>query len=66
MLDLLFSGRWEDRVDRDKDGYAFFDYDPDLFSIILRYLSALHTYGMVHIYCYYSLTLILINLLVLV
>lgn len=46
VLELMFSGRWEDRVDRDKDGLVFLDYDPYLFSIILRYLIALHNYGM--------------------
>ena len=42
----MFSGRWEDRVDRDKDGYVFLDLDPTLFSIILRYLVSMHNYGM--------------------
>eukprot|EP00210_Caulerpa_lentillifera_P004856 g4636.t1 len=45
VLDLIFSGRWEDRIVRDNEGRVFLDYDPDLFRVILRYLSAIHTYG---------------------
>lgn len=46
VLELMFSGRWEDRVERDRDGNVFLDYDPFLFSVLLRYLVALHSYGM--------------------
>lgn len=45
MLELLFSGRWEDRLDRDASGNVFFDYDPDLFNILLRYLVCKARYG---------------------
>eukprot|EP00210_Caulerpa_lentillifera_P002716 g2596.t1 len=46
VLDLMFNGRWEDRIERDSEGRVFLDYDPELFTVILRYLSAIHTYGM--------------------
>lgn len=45
VMELMFSGRWEDRVDRDKDGNVFFDLNPDLFNHVLRFLSLMHTYG---------------------
>ncbi|GMH35517.1 hypothetical protein BSKO_03385 [Bryopsis sp. KO-2023] len=45
VLELMFSGRWEDRVDRDKDGNVFMDLNPDLFDHVLRFLSLMHTYG---------------------
>lgn len=45
VLDMIFSGRWEDRIVRDNEGRVFFDYDPDLFSVVLRHLSAMQTYG---------------------
>ena len=42
LLASMFSGRWEDslEVERDKDGNIFFDFDPELFTIILSYLRA--------------------------
>jgi len=46
VLELMFSGGWENQAERDKYGNVFLDYDPFLFSILLRYLAALHTYGM--------------------
>lgn len=45
VLELMFSGRWEDRVDRDASGNVFFDYDPDLFIILLRFLAAKARHG---------------------
>ncbi|CAD7698573.1 unnamed protein product [Ostreobium quekettii] len=45
VLELLFSGRWEDRLDRDASGNVFFDYDPDLFNILLRFLVCKARYG---------------------
>jgi len=45
VLELMFSDGWEERVDRDKDGYVFLDHDPFLFEIVLRHLVALQTYG---------------------
>eukprot|EP00803_Ostreobium_quekettii_P001166 evm.model.scf_1801.5 EVM.evm.TU.scf_1801.5 scf_1801:27677-30816(+) len=45
VLELLFSGRWEDRLDRDASGNVFFDYDPELFNVLLRYLVAKARYG---------------------
>ena len=38
LLSSMFSGRWEDRLERDKDGCVFFDFNPHYFAIILDYL----------------------------
>ena len=43
MLASLFSGRWEDNVQRDDDGHIFFDYNPKLFAIVLDFLRAKKT-----------------------
>ena len=40
LLATMFSGRWEDRVKRDKDGVVFFDFNPEYFGWILDYLRA--------------------------
>jgi len=45
ILDSMFSGRWEDRIVRDNEGRVFLDYDPDLFSVVLRHLTAMQIYG---------------------
>jgi hypothetical protein len=36
----MFSGRWEDSLERDKDGAVFFDFNPQYFLVILEYLRA--------------------------
>lgn len=46
VLELMFSGRWENRIAVDKSGNAFLDMNPILFGILLRFLSAMHTYGL--------------------
>ncbi|XP_046851096.1 uncharacterized protein LOC124444516 isoform X1 [Xenia sp. Carnegie-2017] len=40
LLASMFSGRWEDRLTKDKDGNVFLDYDPECFKFILNYLRA--------------------------
>ena len=40
FLASMFSGRWEDRLKRDKDGAVFFDFNPQYFILILDYLRA--------------------------
>ena len=40
LLASMFSGRWEDGLERDKDGCIFFDFNPQYFSLILDYLRA--------------------------
>lgn len=39
-LAAWFSGRWEDCLDRDEQGHAFLDFDPDLFQPILSFLRS--------------------------
>ena len=39
-LAAWFSGRWEDCLDRDDQGRAFLDFDPDLFQPILSFLRS--------------------------
>ena len=38
LLASMFSGRWEDSLERDKDGAIFFDFNPQYFLVILEYL----------------------------
>ena len=38
LLASMFSGRWEDSLERDKDGAIFFDFNPQYFLVILDYL----------------------------
>ena len=40
LLASMFSGRWEDSLERDKDGAIFFDFNPQYFFVILEYLRA--------------------------
>ena len=40
LLASMFSGRWEDSLERDKDGAIFFDFNPQYFLAILDYLRA--------------------------
>ena len=40
LLAAMFSGRWEDPVERDQDGVVFLDFNPEYFSWILDYLRA--------------------------
>lgn len=37
----MFSGRWEDRLERDSEGRVFLDYNPYCFEKILDFLWAL-------------------------
>ena len=39
MLATMFSGRWENHIDRDQDGAANLDYNPQHFEMILGYLD---------------------------
>ena len=38
LLSTMFSGRWEDGLKRDQDGAVFFDFNPEYFNYILKYL----------------------------
>lgn len=38
MLASMFSGRWDDYIEKDKDGYFFIDQDYSLFEPMLSYL----------------------------
>ena len=38
LLASMFSGRWEDSVQRDQDGAVFLDFNPQHFTVILDYL----------------------------
>ncbi|CAB4040061.1 Chaperone dnaK2 [Paramuricea clavata] len=38
LLASMFSGRWEDGLERDQDGAIFFDFSPQYFGFILDYL----------------------------
>ena len=40
LLASMFSGRWEDSLERDQDGAIFFDFNPQYFVVILDYLRA--------------------------
>ncbi len=40
LLSTMFSGRWEDSLERDQDGAVFFDFNPQHFVLILDYLRA--------------------------
>ena len=40
LLASMFSGRWEDSLERDQDGAIFFDFNPQHFVVILDYLRA--------------------------
>lgn len=41
MLARLFSGRWEDNFDRDRDGNVFLDYAPEVMKPLINYLRLL-------------------------
>lgn len=38
MLAAKFSGRWDDSIEKDRDGNIFVDEDPDNFSLLLKFL----------------------------
>ena len=38
MLAAKFSGRWDDSMEKDRDGNIFIDQDPDSFMILITYL----------------------------
>ena len=38
LLASMFSGRWENKLSRDKDGRVFFDFNPQHFLLILDFL----------------------------
>lgn len=40
MLEAIFSGRWEDSIDRDASGRVFLDFSPVPFRIMLSYLRS--------------------------
>ena len=40
LLASMFSGRWEDSLERDKDGAIFFDFNHQYFLVILEYRRA--------------------------
>eukprot|EP00028_Trichosphaerium_sp_Am-I-7-wt_P013214 CAMPEP_0168509776 /NCGR_PEP_ID=MMETSP0405-20121227/1006_1 /TAXON_ID=498012 /ORGANISM="Trichosphaerium sp, Strain Am-I-7 wt" /LENGTH=196 /DNA_ID=CAMNT_0008527357 /DNA_START=795 /DNA_END=1382 /DNA_ORIENTATION=+ len=41
LLSIMFSGRWEARHVRDKDGHVFLDVDPVDFTVILKALRSM-------------------------
>ena len=43
LLASKFSGRWEDKLKKDKQGNVFLDFNPDCFKLILNYLRAKKT-----------------------
>ena len=43
LLASMFSGRWEDRLKKDKQGNVLLDFNPDCFKLILNYLRAKKT-----------------------
>ena len=40
LLASMFSGRWEDRLKKDKHDNVFLDFNPECFKLILNYLRA--------------------------
>uniref|UniRef100_A0A7S4S2E5 TLDc domain-containing protein n=1 Tax=Ditylum brightwellii TaxID=49249 RepID=A0A7S4S2E5_9STRA len=38
MIEILFSGRWEKKLQRDESGHIFLDMNPDYFQTIVDYL----------------------------
>ncbi|CAB4044374.1 Chaperone dnaK2, partial [Paramuricea clavata] len=40
LLASMFSGRWEERLKKDKHENVFLDFNPDCFKLILNYLRA--------------------------
>ena len=40
LLATMFSGRWEESLERDQDGTVFLDFNPQYFVLILDYLRA--------------------------
>lgn len=38
ILASRFSGRWDDSIEKDKDGNFFIDQDPKVFGVLLKYL----------------------------
>ena len=38
LLAIMFSGRWEESLERDQDGAVFLDFNPQYFVLILDYL----------------------------
>mmetsp|Transcript_3001 Transcript_3001/g.3364 ORF Transcript_3001/g.3364 Transcript_3001/m.3364 type:complete len:316 (-) Transcript_3001:59-1006(-) len=41
LLEIMFSGRWEDNLILDKEGRIFLDVDPDYFALILKTLRSM-------------------------
>jgi len=40
VLEAMFSGRWDESLDRDASGRAFLDFTPEVFRILLSHLRA--------------------------
>ena len=40
MMASKFSGRWDDQIERDKDGNIFVDYPPEIFQPLIALLRA--------------------------
>jgi len=38
MLEAKFSGRWDDSMEKDRDGNIFVDQDPENFMLLINYL----------------------------
>jgi len=45
MLESMFSGRWESKLDRDKEGNVFLDFNPYCFGKVIDYLRSLKISG---------------------
>ena len=50
MLAAKFSGRWDDSMEKDRDGNYFVDADPDNFGILLKFLRMRMTNGHVPVH----------------
>ncbi|CAF1102948.1 unnamed protein product [Didymodactylos carnosus] len=48
VLAMQFSGKWEEKILKNKDGHVFLDYDPQLFRLLLNQLREWNGKQLVH------------------